>query len=93
MLVADDQWHHVAGTRDAAANLKLYVDGLVVASCVQTAVPSSNNFQVLSFGCTHGAIGPPPGGIERAMGTFPFPSSDHRLVWVDIVLTEPNDMQ
>ena len=41
------------------------------ASCEGTGVPSSNNFQVLSIGCTFGTIGPPPGGREPPVWFFP----------------------
>ncbi len=63
-FVADDEWHHVAGTRDASGELVLYIDGQAVTTCGQTGIPSSNNFQFLTIGSTHGTIGPPPGGIE-----------------------------
>lgn len=63
-FVADDEWHHVAGTRDASGDLVLYIDGQIVTTCQQTAIPSSNNFQFLTIGSTHGTIGPPPGGVE-----------------------------
>ena len=63
-FVGDDEWHHVAGTRDAAGELVLYIDGQVVTTCQLTGIPSSNNFQFLTIGSTHGTIGPPPGGIE-----------------------------
>ena len=71
LFVADDQWHHVAATRSLSGQLDLYVDGESRAQCEQTGVPSSNNFQVLSIGCTHGTIGPPPGGIEPPTWFFP----------------------
>ena len=64
LFVGDDVWHHVAATRDSAGNLAMYVDGVSHATCTGTGVPSSNNFHDLSIGCTFGAIGPPPGGIE-----------------------------
>ena len=63
-FVGDDEWHHVAGTRDASGELVLYIDGQIVTTCQQTAIPSSNNFQFLTIGSTHGTIGPPPGGME-----------------------------
>ena len=50
--------------------MTLYVDGREAASCTNTGVPSSNNFQVLSLGCTHGTIGPPPGGVEPPIWFF-----------------------
>lgn len=64
LFVADDAWHHAAVTRNSAAQLVIYIDGESRASCEGTGVPSSNNFQDLSIGCTYGAIGPPPGGVE-----------------------------
>lgn len=71
LFVADDAWHHVAVARDASANLALYIDGQRRASCEGTGVPSSNNFQDLSIGCTFGTIGPPPGGVEPPTWFFP----------------------
>ena len=71
LFVADDAWHHVAVTRDASAALALYIDGEQRAGCEGTGVPSSNNFQDLSIGCTFGTIGPPPGGIEPPIWFFP----------------------
>ena len=71
LLVADDTWHHVATTRTASGDLVMYVDGQDVADCVQTGVPSSDNFQDLTIGCTHGYIGPPPGGEEPPVWFFP----------------------
>ncbi len=69
-FVGDNEWHHVAGTRDASGELFLYVDGQPVTTCQQTGVPSSNNFQFLTIGSTHGTIGPPPGGIEPPIWFF-----------------------
>ena len=71
LFVADDAWHHVAVTRDNAGDLALYIDGETRASCEGTGIPSSNNFQVLSIGCTFGVIGPPPGGVEPPTWFFP----------------------
>ena len=71
LFVADDVWHHVAVTREASGTLSIYVDGDRRASCDGTGVPSSNNFQVLSIGCTFGTIGPPPGGREPPTWFFP----------------------
>ena len=71
LYVADDTWHHVAVTRDASGALALYIDGEKRAGCEGTGVPSSNNFQVLSIGCTFGTIGPPPGGTEPPVWFFP----------------------
>lgn len=71
LLVADDKWHHVAATRSASGDLAMYVDGQTVVNCVKTGVPSSDNFQDLTIGCTHGFIGPPPGGIEPPIWFFP----------------------
>ena len=71
LFVADDLWHHVAATRDDLGTLILYVDGQARAACGLTATPSSNNFQFLTIGCTHGTIGPPPGGVEPPTWFFP----------------------
>ncbi len=71
LFVADDTWHHVAVTRDAAGALAMYIDGVEVGACTNTGVPSNDNFQDLSIGCTHGTIGPPPGGIEPPTWFFP----------------------
>ena len=71
LFVADDIWHHVAVTREGSGALAVYVDGVRSASCEGTGVPSSNNFQVLSIGCTFGTIGPPPGGREPPVWFFP----------------------
>lgn len=71
LFVADDLWHHIAITRSASGVLVLYVDGQAESTCTQTGVPSSNNFQSLTIGCTHGTIGPPPGGIEPPIWFFP----------------------
>lgn len=71
LLVADDQWHHVAVTRELSGALIMYIDGVSRAVCEQTGVPSSNNFQRLSIGCTYGTIGPPPGGVEPPIWFFP----------------------
>ncbi len=71
LFVADDVWHHIAVTREGSGALSIYVDGDRRASCDGTGVPSSNNFQVLSIGCTFGTIGPPPGGREPPVWFFP----------------------
>ncbi len=71
IFVADDTWHHVAATRNAAGTLILYVDGLARTTCTATGVPSSNNFQSLTIGCTYGSIGPlPPGQSEPPIWFF-----------------------
>lgn len=80
LFVADDQWHHVAATRALTGELDLYIDGESRAQCDQTGVPSSNNFQFLSIGCTHGTIGPPPGGVEPPTWFFPG-AIDDPAVW------------
>ena len=71
LFVADDEWHHVAATRDAAGTLRLFVDGVTQAECSDTGLPSANNFQDLTIGCTHGWIGPPPDGEEPPVWFFP----------------------
>ncbi len=70
MFVADDQWHHVAATRNSAGDLSLYIDGVEVASCGGTGTPSSQNSQFLTIGCTHFFVGPPPGGEEPTAWFF-----------------------
>ena len=80
LFVADGQWHHVAATRELAGQLGLYIDGESRAQCDPTGVPSSNNFQFLSIGCTHGTIGPPPGGVEPPIWFFPG-AIDDPAVW------------
>lgn len=70
LQVADDSWHHVAATRTASGELAMYVDGVLVAECSGTGVPSADNAQDLTIGCTHGYIGPPPGGEEPPIWFF-----------------------
>ena len=86
LFVADDAWHHVAASRAADGTLTLYIDGEPRASCTGTGVPSSNNFQVMSFGSTFGTIGPPPGGVEPPTWFFPG-VIDNPAVW-NVVLTQ-----
>jgi hypothetical protein len=71
LFVADDTWHHVAVTRNTSGILALNIDGENRAGCEETGIPSSNNFQDLSIGCTYGFIGPPPNGIEPPIWFFP----------------------
>ena len=71
LFVADDLWHHVAVSRDAAGFLAMYIDGQTLATCTNTATPSPDNAQDLTIGCTHGTIGPPPGGEEPPIWFFP----------------------
>ena len=91
-FVADDMWRHVAATRDAAGSLRLYVDGAEVAVCQGTGVPSSNNFQDLTIGCTHGTIGPPPGGEEPPTWFFPGVIDDPAMWNVALTLSEIQDV-
>ncbi len=70
LFVADDAWHHVVLSRDASGELVIHVDGDERMTCTGSALPSSNNFQDLTFGCTHGTIGPPPGGEEPPIWFF-----------------------
>jgi len=79
-FVADGTWHHVAARRDSGGNLALFVDGRRRASCQGTGVPSSNNRQVVSIGCTFGTIGPPAGGIQPAVWFLPG-SIDEPAMW------------
>ena len=72
-FVADGAWHLVAVTRDTSGTLVFYIDGEERARCEGTGIPSRNNRQFLSFGATHGTIGPPPGGIEPPTWFFPGP--------------------
>ena len=85
LYVADDAWHHVAVARKSAGDLALYIDGERRASCEGTGVPSSNNFQDLSIGCTFGIIGPPPGGVEPPTWFFPG-QIDEPAMW-DVALS------
>ncbi len=86
IFVADDVWHHVAVTREESGALSIHVDGERRATCEGTGVPSSNNFQVLSIGCTFGTIGPPPGGREPPVWFFPG-RIDEPAMW-SLVLTD-----
>ena len=70
-FVADGAWHHVAASRDGGGNLAVFVDGVRRARCQGTGVPSANNRQVLTMGCTFGTIGPPAGGIQPPVWFFP----------------------
>ena len=71
-FVADGLWHHVALTRDAGGTLIFYIDAQERARCEGTGIPSSNNQQFLSFGATHGKIGPlAPGEKEPPIWFFP----------------------
>jgi hypothetical protein len=87
LFVADDTWHFVAATRDAAGTVVLYVDGEPQASCTQTGVPSSNNFQFLTIGCTHGMIGPPPQGQPEPPIWFLSGVIDEPAMW-NVTLTD-----
>ena len=71
LWVADELWHHVAATRTESGTLVMYIDAVAVTECVDTGVPSADNYQDLTIGCTHGAIGPPPGGEEPPIWFFP----------------------
>ncbi len=86
LFVADDAWHHVAVARHSSADLALYIDGQRRASCQGTGLPSSNNFQDLSIGCTFGTIGPPPGGVEPPTWFFPG-QIDEPAMW-NVALTD-----
>ena len=90
LFVGDETWHHVAATRTASGDLVMYVDGQAVAECGQTGVPSSDNFQDLTIGCTHGTIGPPPGGEEPPTWFFPG-LIDEPAMWN--VALSPEDVQ
>lgn len=85
VVVNDGSWHHVAATRSASGTMVFYVDGRQRAS-TQSAVPSPNNNQVMTFGCTYGIIGPPPPPPNPA---WFFPGTiDEPAVW-NRPLTEP----
>ena len=58
-------------TRTASGVLVMYIDAVAVTECVDTGVPSADNEQDLTIGCTHGAVGPPPGGVEPPIWFFP----------------------
>jgi hypothetical protein len=71
-FIADDNWHHLAATRNLAGAVALYVDGQLKASFNSTGVPSSANNQYLTFGCTHGTFGPPsPSNPVKPLWFFP----------------------
>jgi len=70
-MVTDGVWHHVLMTRNAAETITFYVDGERRSICDNTGVPSTDNFQDLTIGSTHGIVGPPPGGIEPPTWFFP----------------------
>ncbi len=91
LFVADDQWHHVAATRELSGELGVYIDGESRAQCDQTGVPSSNNFQLLSIGCTFGIVGPPPGGVEPPTWFFPG-AIDDPAVW-NVALSQSDIQQ
>ena len=58
LFVADDAWHHVAcHPQRCQGPCPLHRRGNA-SSCEGTGIPSSNNFQDLSIGCTFGTIGP-----------------------------------
>ena len=80
LYIADNTWHHVAVTRDWSGTLLMYIDGELRASCNGTGIPSSDNYQDLSIGCTFGYIGPPPGGIEPPIWFFPG-NIDEPTIW------------
>jgi len=70
LFVADDAWHFVAATRTASGVVAIYIDGELRGFCTGTGVPSSNNAQALTVGCTHGQIGIPT-GPEPPIWFFP----------------------
>jgi hypothetical protein len=70
-MVTDGIWHYVLVTRNAEETMTFYVDGERRSVCENTGVPSTDNFQDLTIGATHGTVGPPPGGIEPPTWFFP----------------------
>ncbi len=42
--VTDGQWHHLVGVRDADANIKIYVDGLLEATVSTSTMDLTNSF-------------------------------------------------
>jgi hypothetical protein len=87
LFIADDIWHHVATKRDSSGTLSMYIDGELRAICDGTGIPSSNNFQDLSIGCTFGSIGPPPYGIEPPIWFFSG-NIDEPTIWNDALTHE-----
>ena len=84
LSIADDSWHHVAVTRNALGQLLIYIDGDERATCQSTGLPSSNNAQFLTIGCTHGAIGP----VKVEPPTWFFPGKiDEPAMW-NVALSE-----
>ena len=89
LFVADGAWHQVALTRDQSGTLVFYIDGQERARCEGTGNPSSNNRQFLSFGATHGAIGPlPKGGMEPPIWFFPGEIDDLAMWNTSLTATE-----
>jgi len=87
LFIADNTWHHVATKRDSLGTLSMYVDGELRATCNGTGIPSSNNYQDLSIGCTFGSIGPPPDGIEPPIWFFSG-KIDEPTIWNDALSHE-----
>ena len=79
-MVTDGIWHHVLMTRNAEETITFYVDGERRSVCDNTGVPSTDNFQDLTIGSTHGFLGPPPNGIEPPIWFFPG-LIDNAAVW------------
>ncbi len=89
LFVADGAWHQVALSRDQSGTLVFYIDGQERARCQGTGLPSSNNRQFLSFGATHGAIGPlPPGATEPPIWFFPGEIDDLAMWNTSLAATE-----
>ncbi len=85
LSIADSTWHHVAATRDASGELVIYIDGNEQVTCQSTGLPSPNNAQFLTIGCTHGTIGIPQ-GPEPPIWFFPG-EIDEPAMW-NVALTE-----
>ena len=87
-FVADNEWHHVAATRDDVGALAMYINGVEVVRCSDTGVPSSRNTQFLTIGFTHFFIGRPPGGVEPPAWFFPGEIDDPAMWSIALTLQQ-----
>jgi hypothetical protein len=62
--IADGQWHHVAGTRTKGSELKIYVDGLLIATATDTTSGDTTNTDSMGIGASPTGAAPFPGMID-----------------------------